>query len=281
MVAGSFFQPKGEGFFAVLTAAIADFAEHGFDSAERLDRWLKAIREAAARSMVSPALLEKTMADNLRGVYRAQIERGGILKRHPGVSQFTLDKVKPKLRAELDRRIMASAQLIKLNRAASIEKTMQRFSGWATSIPVGGSDVVDKVETKTDIRKALAQLPFEERRVAIDQGHKFAANLNDILAVDAGAIAGIWHSHKDEVNYNGRPAHNARDGKIFLVRGNWAIKKGLIKQSGNNYTDEIEQPGEFVYCRCTYQYLYALRRLPKDMLTAKGEAALQNVRMAA
>jgi hypothetical protein len=46
----------------------------------------------------------------------------------------------------------------------------------------------------------------------------------------------------------------------------------------NGYTDEIEQPGEFVYCRCYYQWIYALRDLPRDMLTQRGIDELQRVR---
>src|SRR5207247_2394734 len=105
-----------------------------------------------------------------------------------------IDQIKPALHAELERRIMASADLIKLNRKAAIEKTVQRFSGWATSVPPGGTRATDKKKEKDSIKKSLKSLPFEERRVIIDQSHKFVANLNEIVAKDGGAIAGRWHS---------------------------------------------------------------------------------------
>ena len=270
----------GGSFYEILTAAIRYFSENGFDSEDSLSEWMLRIRQAAERSLTPLDKLQKELNNAFRTIYRAQVERGGLLKHHPGVSRFTLDKVSPRLRGELDRRIMASAQLIKLNRAQAVERTLQRFSGWATSIPDGGSDVVNRRGASQEIRKALAQLPFEERRVSIDQGHKFAANLNSILAVDAGALAGIWHSHKDEAGYNGRPKHNARDGKLFLVRDSWALNAGLIKSDGLKYTDQIEQPAEFVYCRCFYQYVYALRRLPDEVLTQKGRDELARAREA-
>ena len=173
---------------------------------------------------------------------------------------------------------MASAQLIKLNRTAAIEKTLQRFSGWSTSIPKGGSDVVDKLKVKGDIRKSLAQLPFEERRVLVDQGHKFTASLSEILATNSNALAGEWHSHWKQLNYNYRPDHKERDRKVYVVRDNWALKAGLMKAGAVGYTDDITRPGEEVFCRCFYRWIYNLRDLPPEMLTLKGSKELERVR---
>lgn len=269
---------KASDFYRVLSEAVGEMSETGFDSPERLAYWIQRIREAAIRSMTPTHVLEAALANNFRESYRRLIERGGITKFHPGVGRFTVDRLKPKLRRELDRRLMASRELIKLNRAASIEKTVQRFSGWATSVPDGGSDVVNKRETKADIRKALAQLPFEERRVAIDQSAKFVANLNNIIATDGGAIAAEWHSNFRQTNYNARVEHKERDGQIYVVRDNWAISQGLMKLDGRSYTDDITMPGEEVFCRCTYRHLYSLRSLPPGMVTSKGLESLARAR---
>lgn len=268
-------------FYKVLTDAINDMLEHGFDSMDRITLWVERIREAAIRSLVPQRVLETTLVSTFRGIYRQTVERGMILRQHPGVSLFTLERVKPALRAELDRRILASADLIKLNREAAVRDTLQRFSGWATSIPAGGSDAVNRREQKAEIRKPLASLPFRERRVAIDQGHKFSNNLSEILAVEGGALAGIWHSHWRQINYRFRPDHKERDERLYVVRDNWALERGLMKLGGHEYTDQITKPGEEVYCRCFYQYLYSLRRLPADMLTEKGRAELERVKIAA
>lgn len=273
--------PQSNSFYRTITEALNDVIDNGFDSAERIEYWTRRIRAAALMSMTPPHVLEQTLQATMRAIYQAKVERGGILKFHPGVSKFTLERVKPRLRAELDRRLMASANLIKLNRASAIEKTLQRFSGWATSIPAGGSDAVDKVDTKTDIRKALASLPFEERRVSIDQGHKLVANLNNILAVDGGALAAEWHSHWRQAHYNYRRDHKERDEKIYVIRDNWALSRGLMKTDGHQYTDQITAPGEEVFCRCSYRYLYSLRALPPSMVTDKGRAELERVRVAA
>lgn len=235
-------------FQRVITEAVADLEVHGYDSQQRLEFWLGEIRRAAIEAMTPPHLLEKALNETLLSIYRRLIENGQIVQLHPGVARFTIERVRPQLRAALDRRIMASANLIKLNREQAIAKTVQRFSGWATSIPAGGSEAVERREVKKDIRKALAQLPFEERRVLIDQGHKLRASLSEILAVDGGAVALIWRSHWRQAGYNYRVDHKERDGKVYTLRGNWAIERGLMKAGPAGYYDDITAVGEEIFC---------------------------------
>ena len=206
------------------------------------------------------------------------VEKGQIVQFHKGVSRFTIERVRPALRAELDRRIMASANLIKLNKEQAVAKTLQRLQGWSTSLPKGGSDTTDKAKIKKDIRKSLASLPFEERRVIIDQSHKLRASLSEILATDGGAIAARWHSNWRQINYDFREDHKERDGLVYVMRGCWALEQGLIKAGPAGYTDDITQPAEEPFCRCYFTFIYHLRSLPDDMLTAKGKAALADAK---
>lgn len=258
-------------FFEVLTAAVNDIIEHGFDSQKRIDDWVEKIKRAAEKDMIPDSKIQEELEKALHSAYTRLVTKGGLVNKD--VSRFTIEKLKPKLRAELDRRIMASANLIKYNREEAINNTLRRFTGWATSIPKGGSDAVDKVKEKQNIRKALGKTGFEQRRVIIDQTHKLVANIKDIVALDSGAIAARWHSHWRQANYNYREDHKERDDKIYVIRGNWASEKGYIKAI-NGYTDDITSPGEEVFCRCNYVYLYNLRQV-KDLLTKKGEQALQ------
>lgn len=264
-------------FTKVLNEAIADMIEHGFDSTQRLAYWLRVLRETLTRSFVPRAKLENMMREALRAIWQKQVEQGQILNWHPGVERFTLANVKPKLRDELDKRISASADLIRLNRDEQIEATMRRFSGWASSIPAGGAAEPDKAGARETIKRGIAGLPFTERRVIIDQGHKLTSAINDIVANEAGAIAGMWHSHWRQPGYDYREDHKERDEKVYLVRDSWADDAGLVKPGPNGYTDAITQPGEEVFCRCFYEYIYALRDMPDDMITAKGKAKLIEV----
>ena len=270
----------GQSFYEVLTAAVDDLAEHGFDSVERVERWTAELRLAAGAVTANPAEIERMLREGLASVYKRLVDNGGIARMHPGVGRFTLEQVKPKLRAELDRRIMSSASLIRLNREQAIDKTIQRFQGWATSIPIGGSAEPEKVKTKKNVRKSLAQLPFEERRVLIDQGHKLTASLSNILATDGGAIAAKWRSHWRQAGYNYRKDHKERDEKVYALRESWAMNRGLMKRGPNPYYDDITQAAEEPFCRCYIVWIYALRDLPKDMLTVKGSSALDEARAA-
>lgn len=265
-------------FFETLTAAINDLSMWGFDSVERVDGWVAKLRAAAEAQVRSPEQSERMLRDGLAAIYTRLIDKGGISRLHPGVSRFTLEKVRPQLRAELDRRILASANLIKRNRTEAIEKTLQRFQGWATSIPVGGTPAGEKADTKTAIRKSLAQLPFEERRVLIDQGYKLTSSLSAVLAEGGGAIAAQWSSHWRQAGYNYRPDHKERDGKLYLLRDSWARERGLVKPGEAGYLDDITKPAEEVFCRCFVRWIYNLRGLPDDMITEKGRDELDRVR---
>lgn len=270
--------PPPNQFYRVLSEAIADLTEHGFDSQERLDEWLRRINIAARASLVSPDVLERALRESLTRVFQRSTATANLLKIHRGISQYTLEMIKPKLRAELDRRILASASLIKLHRETAVQQTLQRFAGWATSIPIGGSDVVNRAEETAAVRRSIAGLSFVDRRVVIDQGHKLSSAISEIVSRDGGAIAGRWRHVMEGGGYQARPEHVKRNNKIYLIRDSWAKQQGLVKPGPEGYADDITAPGEEVYCRCTMVYLYNLRDLPPEMLTKKGTDELARVR---
>lgn len=259
----------------VIDDAIRDFAENGYDSEERLAVWLERIREAAQLAVLSEAETEASIRGALESVYARLVDNGGLLSRMPGAGRFTLERVRPDLRAELGRRIRASADLIKLNRERAIADTLQRFAGWASSVPEGGAASGTVRDAATNVRKSITSLPFRERRVAVDQGHKFAASLSAVFAQAGNAIAGRWHQHHTT---QPRVTHRRRNGRVYLIRGSWAQEKGLVRPGSAGYLDEITQAGEEVNCRCSVQYLFAVRDLPPDMLTEKGKSELERVR---
>lgn len=267
-------------FFNTLTAAINDLVEHGFDSMERVNYWTEELRKAAERAAADPARLEQQLSDALTAIYQRLVDRGELARYHPGIARFTVERIRPQLRAELDRRIRASANLIKLNREAAIEKTLQRFQGWSTSLPKGPSRSTDKTKTKDDIRKSLAGFKYEDRRLLIDQGHKLTAAINHTVAAGGGALAMIWHSHWRQPGYNYREDHKERDEQVYLLRNSWAHERGLVKPGPAGYYDDITAVAEEPFCRCNAQWLYHLRDLPADMVTKKGQEEQERVRRA-
>lgn len=261
-----------------LSAAVDAISRDGFISTAQLQYWEQRIKAAAEREMGASSADIQRVNEMLTAIYKRQVDNGALLKVNPGVSRFTIENLKPKLRPELDKRIMASANLIRLNKAASVEKTLQRFSGWATSIPAGGSKAVDKREEKAHINKALSSLPFESRRVAIDQGHKLVASINEVVARDQNAIGLIWRSRWRQPGYNYRVDHKERDGHFYMIRGNWAQERGLVKVGPDGYYDDITHVAEEPFCRCSAQYIYNLRSVPDECITVKGREELAAVR---
>ncbi len=265
-------------FYQTLTAAINDFVEHGFDDEERLIYWIEQITKAAREQMIPEAEFKLQLDKTLATIYDRLVAKGGVLRRMPGVHRFTVNQLKPELRSILERHILAAQNLVKLRREEVIPLLQRRFSGWATSVPAGGTDITKKAEVKANIFKSLKSLPWQEKRVLIDQSNKLTAAIHRTVAEGGGAIAGQWNSHWREEGYNYRPNHKARDGKVYIVRGSWADEQGYLNAL-DGYTDEIEQPGEFVWCRCAYRYIFNLRAMPVEYLSEKGKDALATLKV--
>lgn len=263
-------------FADVLRDAVADMLRHGYSDRDRLDAWLERLRRAAADSLIPETTLQRHLTGSLSRVYARFVGKAGHRRRHPGLNAYTLAQLEPSLRTELNRRIMASAQLIRLNRVDAIATTLRRFEGWATAIPAGGTSATTKTEEVAELRKAFASLPFRERRVVVDQGHKLISAVSSITAEYAGAIAAVWHSHWREAGYDYRPAHKRLDQGVYLLRDSQAVKDGLVRKSpGVPFADEIEAPAQLPFCRCYYSYIYDLEDLPESVVTAKGRLAIK------
>lgn len=259
----------------ILAEAIRHFSDHGYESPDVLAYWMQAIRASILSQDAKKKPPTQMAYASLDAVFQKAIR--GAAKYHKGIDKFTLANVSPRLRPLLTARIMASADLIKLNREQALEVTLRRFSGWATSQPPGGSPT-DFREVKKHIGKRLQSSTFEERRMLIDQGHKLISAVNQTIAEGNGAIAAQWH-HVHQANYDARPAHEARDDKVFLIRDSWAHQDGLVKFGANGYTDQIEAAAELPFCRCYYTYIYSLSRIPADLLTEKGKKVMEQTRL--
>ncbi|HHH3543897.1 hypothetical protein Q5738_08990 [Citrobacter werkmanii] len=270
-------------FTRTVRDAVKFFLRNGYSSREELERWQSIIRQAAENETADDYMAMVTR--NLTKAYDLQIGRAKVLKRHPGISRFTINYLEPKLRTELDRRIFASADLIKINRKKAIDTTLSRFSGWASSIPSADTIALTGIqgtmrETAAHIQKTAEQMDYEARRVMIDQNHKLIANIDNVIATSNNAIAAIWHSHWRRPGYNYREDHKERDQLYYLIRGNWAQKNGYVKVGPAGYLDGITQPGEEVFCDCYVTYIYNLRSIPEYMLTQKGRKFMESMKAA-
>ena len=262
-------------FYEILTEAVNDMLANGYDSVERVAYWQQRLAEAVDQILMSGAEIDQLLRETLAQAYHRDIEQGQILSRHPGVGRFTIDMIKPELHAELDRRIMAARDLITLNKVQAQEQTQRRFAGWATSIPNGGAKYADRRTEKKRIKKAIGQLPYEQRRVLIDQGLKLNASISEVIAHGGGAIAVIWRSHWRQPGYNARIDHKERDQKVFLLKKSWAKEAGLVKPGDAGYYEDVTAFAQEVNCRCFGIWIYSLGALPDNMVTEKGRAMLK------
>jgi len=264
-------------FRTLLLEALREFGEKGYSNPADLHDWLIRLHAALEYELPTDEFTRRQLTKVLTQVFFRDL-KGGLVKRVPGISRYTLDRIAPSLRAELDRRIFAGVDLIRLNRRKVTQQTLQRFSGWVTSVPKGGRPKPDIREAASNIGKSVAQVKYEARRVAIDQGHKLSAAIAHVAAGAQGAIAAIWHDRGEhDHSYDARPAHLKRSGTMFLVRGSWAMADGLVKKGGLSYTDEIEQPAELPGCSCFYEYVSTPHALPDELLTAKGRGFVKGI----
>lgn len=259
-------------FRQVLTEAINDIARRGPDD-DRLKYWLGRLTTAMELYLPSQEQDESFLKSRLGAAYRraltpARLKKAGLAGVYEGAD------LTHEMRGQLSRYLLQSMNLIRRNRREAMETTLSRFSGWVSSVPEGGSKIIDKNKVKGHLSKRLQSQSYEGRRLATDQGHKMISAIDRVVAENTSAIAARWRSNWRRPGYNYREDHKERDDRVYVIRGNWALQAGLMKVGKAGYTDEITQPGEEVSCSCWYEYVHSLRDLPDDMVTAKGRATL-------
>jgi hypothetical protein len=223
-------------FKKLLKSAVADMVLNGFDSQMRVNRWLTLLKLSLIHEVpTQPHIVRQKVEQALTPIFNRTTVKLA--------QRSTIDRVRPELRGELTRRIEASANLIKLNREEMVDRTLKRFSGWTTSVPANGSTSIDTKAVVSELYKPLRQQSYEERRVAIDQGHKLIANVNYVIAQGSNAIAARWDSRWRQKGYDYREDHKDRDGEVYLLRGCQAEIDGLVKPDENGYFEAHEMPG--------------------------------------
>ena len=96
-------------FTRTVRDAVRFFLRNGYTSREELERWQSIIRQAAESETADDYMAMVTR--NLTKSYDLQVGRAGALKRHQGISRFTLNYLEPKLRHKPRRGGLPSARL--------------------------------------------------------------------------------------------------------------------------------------------------------------------------
>lgn len=250
-------------------------ARDGAPSSAQVEAWLALLRNTLHLDLPNDTAVDMGVMRTLQAFAKRAVSRTRIKRTQKGfpLAGFTVDRIAPQFRAELDRKILESANLIKLNRDRAIAETLQRFEGWLSSVPLSGGPV--------DVRKVMAHITqpetrsrFEIHRVETDQGHKLMAAISETIAHETRAIAGIWHDHGVvDKSYHARREHLARSGQIYLLNRSWARDQGLVKPHAVGFYEDLpDKAATLPFCRCWIEWLHSIEELPPDMLTVKGAA---------
>jgi hypothetical protein len=147
-------------------------------------------------------------------------------------------------------------------------------------VPIGGTKDKAIKSQVSEIKKELRQLAKWDKLFNIYKAISFPAEIEYLFALEGNPIAAIWrYSQADEQGeYRKTYSHKERDGRVYVVRDNWAIGKGLMTAEPYGYIDEISHPNQEIGCMCHLQWVYNIRDLPKEMVTEKGVSALKRAR---
>ncbi len=94
-------QPR---FNVLLLEALHEFRERGYTSEFDLQDWLRRLRIALEYELPQDEWTRKELTRALTSIYNRDVVRGAVAKYVPGVSCYTLGRIQPSLRAELDLR---------------------------------------------------------------------------------------------------------------------------------------------------------------------------------
>lgn len=206
----------------------------------------------------------------VQNTFKSQVDRKNINKRHR-IELYVIAALYYLLRDERDNRLQSTRLLSNMRREEAYETTKRRFAGWASSIPESRT-ITNKQEIVNFIVKPIKELPKHQKTIAEDQSRKMVANMDAIIAHEAGAIGYYWHSNFRTPGYNYREEHKHldMDGKFIILKSSWAYKAGYIKRGNEIFQDDIEQPGELPNCKCSSKYVYSISDVPISCLTIKG-----------
>lgn len=219
--------------------------------------------------------------------------KGEYKKNALGLKGYNPYKYKAKYLRQLNNRIDTALGLIVNHHQTYMLEIVNRYKEWFS---IDTPDVRGAKATPESFSKALSSFCLHDKEkfekhmkfVIKDQSNKLTASMDEITAREGGAIAMIWKTRNDKrvvgnpsgIYPKGRPIHMnhyARNNKLFLVKGSWAIEEGYIKKTKDvDYIEDIPdgRPGEPIGCRCFRIDIYTLEDIPSEygfILTQKGK----------
>jgi hypothetical protein len=183
----------------------------------------------------------------------------------------------------LNERYNACVEIYQRQSQLYFEGQVQQFEGllweFLGKIPTDGTKDKSIRSQISAIKRELRALPNWSDLFAIYKQNSFTTEIEHVFALEGGAIAAVWHYSQadEEGEFQKTYDHRERDHRVYAVRANWAMEKGLMQGGPFDNLEEITLPQLEVGCGCYLRYVYTLRELPEVMLTEKGRAELLRV----
>jgi len=135
------------------------------------------------------------------------------------------------------------------------------------SVPAGGSKDKAIKSRIAELKRELRFLSKWNRLFFTYKAISLTAELDYLFTLASEEpLAAIWHyCYLDEdveyPSYN----HQQRDGRVYAVRGSWAIRKGLMKAGDAGFLDDVSRPAQEIGCMCSLQWVTSTASLPPQM----------------
>ena len=160
-----------------------------------------------------------------------------------------------------------------------IDQFQVMLKAFLCQVPTGGTKDKAINGQITEIMEQIRHLAKWNRLFYTYKARSFPAEIEYIFMLAGNPIAAIWcYSNLDaQGEYQKTYDHEQRNRHVYAVRGNWAIKKGLMQVGPDGYLDEIGIPGREIGCMCSLQWVINVRKLPGNMITEKNDTKLSRV----
>lgn len=196
-----------------------------------------------------------------------------------GLKGWRLEKIKPALRKEYKKSLLANILLITTQNESMMSLLRSRFTDWI--LKSSRDQNADSLKKALDITQATAKVNKRVNMIIKDQTRKSLNTYDEVVAKEYEAIGFIWNTRRDK-KVVGNPTglypgngnekhrnHYERQGKFYFYKDTWAIKKGLINTKAKNFKwAEFEDgmPGIPINCRCFAYNIYDIEDVPKEFL---------------
>jgi hypothetical protein len=178
------------------------------------------------------------------------------------------DELLPGLRALLDEHVTSYAEQAEMFFAKQKLGFDQELTAFLAGIPAGGTKTALVRSHVNPLKRTLNDLVQWDADMHRLQSMSVVSEVDDFLRPSGGdALAMSWHYAPSSCLV---PSHKALDGRVYVVRDTWAIKKGLVHAGPNGFTDETRKFRREIGCMCSSTWLFYALSLPEEVLTPEG-----------